>query len=100
MEETNEYRAESGEIKPELSMKGFLSEQAVTVPRAMLEMFPCCASAFSAHQLMPLVPRDPQGLLAGSTAPLGRGQISQAFSLRSRVSIRLDSLLPYNINWK
>lgn len=54
MEETNEYRADPGEIKPELSMKGFLLQRAVTIPRATLEMFPCCAPGFLAHQLNPL----------------------------------------------
>lgn len=35
---------QSEEIKPQLSMKGSLLEQSVTVPTAMLEMFPCLFS--------------------------------------------------------
>lgn len=52
-------------------MKGLLLERVVTVARAMVEMFPCHAPAFSAHQLKPLGAGDPEGLLAGSTAPPG-----------------------------
>lgn len=40
----NVHGAESRKLKQNSSVKGFLLEQAVTVPRATQETSPCCAT--------------------------------------------------------
>lgn len=47
--------------------------------QAVLAMFLCCAPGLSAQQLNPLGPGHPGALQAGSTAPLGWGQILKLF---------------------